>query len=66
MVVAGLMPSEIAVASTSVLNVEPGCRWADDKKFTWFLELPGVTSVMARMAPFNGLMETIAAAGSVL
>ena len=65
-VVAGLMPSETAVASTSVLNVEPGCRWADDKKFTWFLELPGVTSVMARMAPFNGLMETIAAAGSVL
>src|SRR5262249_6801137 len=62
---AGLMPCETAVVSTIVLKVAPACRCADDRKFTWFFELPGVTSVIARIAPFAGLMETIAAAGSV-
>src|ERR671934_2591178 len=64
-VVEGLIPSEIAVASTSVLNVDPGCRCALERKLTWFFLLPGVTSVIARIAPFTGLIEMIAAAGSV-
>src|SRR2546426_11045329 len=58
------MPCEIAVVSTIVLKVDPGWRRADDAKFTWFLGLPGLTSVIARIAPLLGLIETIAAAGS--
>ena len=50
---------------TIALKVEPGWRRADDAKFTWFFGLPGLTSVIARIAPFPGLIETIAAAGSV-
>ena len=61
----GLMPWLIAVARSNILNVEPGCRRADEAKLTWFLGLPGLTSVIARMAPFAGSIETIAAAGSV-
>jgi hypothetical protein len=64
-VVAGLIPSETAVVSTIDLKVDPGWRCADERKLTWFFVLPGVTSVIARMAPFAGLIETIAAAGSV-
>ena len=59
------MPSEIAVVSTIVLNVEPGCRRADEAKLTWFFGLPGLAPVIARIAPLAGLIETIAAAGSV-
>ena len=58
-VVAGLIPCETAVVSTIVLNVEPACRCADERKFTWFFAFPGVTSAIARIAPFAGLMETI-------
>src|SRR5438093_8070685 len=58
------MPCEIAVVSTIVLNVDPGWRRADDAKLTWFWGLPGLTSVIARIAPLLGLIETIAAAGS--
>src|SRR6266576_6823382 len=58
------MPCEIAVVSTIVLNVDPGWRRADEAKFTWFLGFPGLTSVIARIAPLLGLIETIAAAGS--
>ena len=64
-VVDGLIPWEIAVVSTIVLNVDPGCRRAEEAKFTWFFGLPGLTSVIARIAPLRGLIETIAAAGSV-
>ncbi len=60
------MPCEIAVVSTIVLNVDPGWRRADDAKLTWFLGFPGLTSVIARIAPLLGLIETIAAAGSVV
>src|SRR5205823_5102600 len=60
-VVAGLIPCETAVVSTIVLNVEPACLCAEDRKLTWFFELPGVTSVIARIAPLDGLIETIAA-----
>src|ERR671937_3281856 len=59
------MPCSIAVARSNILNVEPGWRRADDAKFTWFFGFPGLTSVIARMAPFAGLIDTIAAAGSV-
>src|SRR5438105_15660914 len=55
-VVDGLMPSLIAVASTNILNVEPGCRRAEEAKLTWFLGLPGLTSVIAPIAPFAGLI----------
>ena len=65
-VVAGLMPCETAVVNTSVLNVDPACLCAEERKLTWFFEFPGVTSVIARIAPFDGLIETIAAAGSVV
>ena len=61
----GLMPSEIAVVSTIVLKVDPGWRRADDAKFTCVLGFPGLTSVIARIAPLLGLIETMAAAGSV-
>jgi hypothetical protein len=47
------------------LNVDPGWRRADDAKFTWFLGFPGLSSVIARIAPLCGLIETIAAAGSL-
>src|SRR5215212_2783013 len=50
----GLMPCAIAVVSTIVLKVEPGCRRADDAKLTWFFGLPGLTSVIARIAPVCG------------
>src|SRR5881394_3453937 len=61
----GLIPSEIAVASTNILKVDPGWRRADEAKLTWFLGSPGLTSVIARMAPFAGLIATTAAAGSL-
>ncbi len=64
-VVDGLSPWEIAVVSTIDLNVDPGCRRAEEAKFTWFFGFPGLASVMARIAPLTGLIETIAAAGSV-
>ena len=43
------------------MKVEPGWRRADDAKLTWLRGLPGLYSVMARIAPFLGLIETIAA-----
>src|SRR5205814_9598431 len=64
--VAGLSPSEIAVARANILNVHPGWRRADEAKLTWFFGLPGLASVIARIAPLAGLIETIAAAGSDL
>ena len=60
-----VIPCEIAVVRTIVLKVDPGCRRADEAKFTWFLGFPGLTSVIARIAPLCGLIETIAAAGSL-
>ena len=64
-VVDGLIPWAIAVVSTIVLKVDPGWRRADEAKLTWFCGFPGLISVIARIAPFVGLIETIAAAGSV-
>ena len=58
------MPSLIAAASTKVLKVEPGCRRAWATRLNWLPVRPGVTAVMARMAPLAGLIETTAAAGS--
>ena len=55
---------EKADPKTIVLNVDPGCRRADEAKLTWLRGLPGLYSVIARIAPFLGLIETIADAGS--
>ena len=62
---AGLIPCATAAARTKVLNVEPDCRRAWESRLNWFLLFPGVTAVIARMAPFFGLIEITAAAGSV-
>ncbi len=54
-----------AAARTKVLKVEPAWRRACESRLNWFLRVPGVTAVIARMAPFAGLIEITAAAGSV-
>ncbi len=61
----GSRPCETAVVSAIVLNVEPGCRAPLVTKLNWFPVVPGVTAVIARIAPLFGSMETTAAAGSV-
>jgi hypothetical protein len=48
------------------LKVEPAWRRACESRLNWFLFVPGVTAVIARMAPFAGLIEITAAAGSAL
>ena len=58
------MPFSIAAARTNVLNVEPGCRRACESRLNWLLLRPGITAVIARMAPFAGSIEITAAAGS--
>jgi hypothetical protein len=63
-VVAGLIPCSTAAASTNVLNVEPDWRRPWESRLNWFFVLPGMTAVMARMAPFFGLIEITPAAGS--
>ena len=60
----GFAPCSIAAASTKVLNVEPACRFACERRLNWFRFMLGVTAVMARMAPLAGLIEMTAAAGS--
>ena len=52
-----------AVASTNVLKVDPACRRAWAARLNSYFR-PGVTAVIARMAPFAGLIETTADAGS--
>jgi hypothetical protein len=59
-----LIPFSTAAASTNVLNVEPDWRRACESRLNWFLTFPGVTAVIARIAPFFGLIEISAAAGS--
>src|SRR5437762_12599861 len=58
------MPSAIAAVRTKTLNVEPGCRRACATRLNWLPVRPGVTAVIARIAPFAGLIETTADAGS--
>ena len=58
------MPSSIAAVRTKTLNVEPGWRRAWATRLNWLPVRPGVTAVIARMAPFAGLIDTSAAAGS--
>jgi hypothetical protein len=65
-VVAGLIPFSTAAARTKVLNVEPDWRRACDSRLNWFFLFPGITAVIARMAPFFGLIEITPAAGSSL
>ena len=59
------MPRATAVVRAIALNVEPGWRRALVTKLNWFPLWPGVTAVIALIAPFRGSIETIAAAGSV-
>ena len=51
--------------SAIVLNVDPGWRAPLVTKLNWLPVVPGVTAVIARIAPVRGSMDTIAAAGSV-
>ena len=60
----GFIPSSTAAVRTNVLNVEPACRRACATRLNWFPVAPGVTAAIARIAPFAGLIETSAAAGS--
>ena len=60
----GLIPSRIASVRTKVLNEEPAWRRPWAARLNWMFFLPGTTAVIARMAPFVGLMETSADAGS--
>jgi hypothetical protein len=60
------MPCSIAEASTNALNVEPASRADCAARLNWFLLLPGMTAVIALIAPVPGSTETIAAAGSSL
>ena len=53
-----------AWVSTNVLKVEPAWRLAWATRLNWFFVRPGYTDVIARIAPFAGLIETTAAAGS--
>ena len=59
------MPRATAVVSAIVLNVEPGWRRALVTKLNWLPVWPGVTAVIALIAPVRGSIETIADAGSV-
>ncbi len=59
----GLIPRRIASVSTNVLNVEPACRRACEARL-YLLPLRREIAVMARMAPFSGLIATSAADGS--
>src|SRR4030095_15239886 len=65
-VVSGLMPSRIASVSTKVLKEDPAWRRPWAARLNWLFFLPGISAVMARIAPFFGLIETRAEAGSVL
>src|SRR5687768_17002732 len=60
----GLMPRLMASVSTNVLNADPACRRPCAAMLNCRFFFPGMTAVIARMAPFFGLMETIADAGS--
>ena len=59
------MPRSTAAARTNVLNVEPGCRRAWESRLNWLFARPGTTAAIARIAPFHGLIEISAAAGSL-
>src|SRR5436309_5962144 len=61
----GSMPRATAVVSAIILNVEPGCRRALVTKLNWLPRRPGVTAVIALIAPVRGSIETIADDGSV-
>ena len=48
------------------MKVEPGWRRACESRLNWLFARPGTIAVIARIAPFAGSIETIAAAGSVV
>ena len=58
------MPFSTAAARTKVLNVEPGCRLACERRLNWLFARPGTIAVIARIDPLAGSMEMSAAAGS--
>ena len=59
------MPSLTAAASTNILNVDPAWRFACATRLNWLPLRPGVTAVIALIAPLRGSIETSAEAGSV-
>ena len=63
--VSGLIPMLTAAASTNILKVEPACRFACATRLNWLPSLPGVTAVIALIAPVAGSIETRADAGSL-
>src|SRR5437763_1102181 len=52
------MPISTAAVSTKTLKVEPGWRRACATRLNWLPVRPGVTAVIARMAPVAGLIDT--------
>jgi hypothetical protein len=62
--VLGLIPCLIASVRVNVLKAEPAWRRPCAAMLNWRFFLPGITAVIARMAPFFGLIETRAEAGS--
>jgi hypothetical protein len=58
------MPFSIAFVRTKVLNEEPACRLPCAARLNCALFFSCETAVMARIAPFVGLIDTIAEAGS--
>jgi hypothetical protein len=63
-VLRGSIPFSTAAARTNVLKVDPDWRRACESRLNWFFLFPGITAVIARIAPFFGLIEITAAAGS--
>ncbi len=61
----GSIPCDTAVVSTKVLNVEPACRRACAARLNSFFVRPGMTPVIALIAPVAGSIATSAEAGSV-
>ena len=51
----GRCPFSIAAASTNALNVDPAWRADCAARLNWFFVLPGMTAVIARIAPVPGL-----------
>ena len=46
------------------MNVEPAWRADWEVRLNWFVRFPGMTAVIALIAPVPGSTDTIAAAGS--
>ena len=52
--------------SANVLKVEPDWRRICETRLYWFVLLPGITAVIARIAPLRGSIAISADDGSLL